>query len=355
MLWRREAGGGYSGISIVDGRLFTMWSDGESELVVALDAATGEDLWIVRIDEMFSRGDGRDGPRATPTVDGETLYIQGARGRLLAMSAASGEVLWSHHLIDDFGAKLPHYGFASSPLVEGDLLVAAVGGSEGRSIVAFDKGSGEVRWTAYDDMTGYASPVAIDGPGGRQIVLLNGGSVSSVSTQGEVLWTHPWPHQYQLNIATPLAIGDDRVFVASSYDIGSTLLEIHSVDGNVGVSEVWRNKVLKNHFQSSVVRDGNIYGFDNAILKCVVAASGEECWARRGLGKGQLLLVDGHLVILGERGKLAVVEATPEGYNEIASSQVLTERCWTPPSLSDGRLFVRTESQILSFDLGAEG
>jgi len=355
VLWDREAGGGYSGMSVAGGHLFTMWSDDESEFVVVLDAGTGREVWRIRIDELFTRGDGRDGPRSTPTVDGDRLYVQTASGRLVALAVDDGRTLWSHHLIEDFGAEVPHYGFSSSPLVEGSMLIAAVGGSEDRSIMAFDKMSGEVLWGAHDDKTGYASPIAVDGPGGRQIVLLNGNTVSSVSLDGELLWTHPWPHDYQLNIATPLAVSNHRIFVSTSYDIGSMMLEIHEMDANLGVSEVWRNKVLKNHFQSSVILGDHIYGFDNAILKCVVAETGEECWARRGFGKGQLLLVDGHLIVLGERGKLAVVEASEEGYNEIASAQVLRERCWTPPTLSDGRLFVRTETQIMSFDLGAEG
>lgn len=347
--WQRPAGGGFSSVTSVDGRLYTAWASGDQEVVVALDAAGGQELWRTSIGPLYENQRG-GGPRSTPTVNGDRLFVQGAAGRLAAVALADGELLWSRDLVAELGAAVPIWGFSASPLVVGERVIVPVGG-EGHAVAAFHPSDGRLLWSAHDDAASYSSAVLAQLAGREQIVVLTGQSVSGFSLDGEVLWTHPWPVVNNINIATPLPIDEHRVFVSTSYDVGAVMLEITDGDDGLQATEVWRDRVMKNHFQDSVRRGDHLYGFDNAFLKCIEIATGEQRWAHRGFGKGQLVLVGDRMIVLGERGALAVVQATPEGYRELAAARLPTQRYWTPPTLADGRLYVRTESDLFAFAL----
>jgi outer membrane protein assembly factor BamB len=350
-LWRFELGDGYSGMAIADGRLFTQFGAGGDELAVALDAATGKELWRVRTDS--NRGDGQGGgPRSTPTVDGDVVYVVGARGKLYALSVATGAEIWKVDLVKELGARVPRWGVSVSPLIEGDLLFFDVGGKPGYSLVALDKKSGAVRWHSETDKPGYSTPLAVTVDGVRQILFFTGSSLVSVAPEdGRVYWRHPWKTSYDVNAAMPVFVPPNRVFISTSYDKGATLLEMKVSGDGVSAREIWRDRVMKNHFNSSVLVGEYLYGFDNGTLKCIEAASGEELWAERGFSKGSLIYADGHLVVLGERGQLASVKATPAGYQEQARFQPLRGRTWTVPSLADGRLFVRNQGTLVALSL----
>ena len=353
VLWSVELGDGYSGMSIAGDRLFTMYSDGQHEQVLALDAATGEELWRVRIDSHRRDGHG-GGPRSTPTVDGEVVYTLGANGKLDALRTADGGRLWSSDLVQAFGARVPRWGVSTSPLVLGELLLVDVGGRTGYSLVAFDKSDGEVRWHVETDKPGYSTPLAIEVGGLEQVLFFTGSSLVSVAPEdGRVFWRHPWKTSYDVNAAMPVFVPPNRVFISTSYDKGATLLEIDVAGGDASIREIWRNRVMKNHFNSSVLVGEHLYGFDNAILKCVEAATGDEVWAQRGFSKGSLVYADGQLLVLGERGLLASVEASPRGYRELARHQLFATdtKTWTMPSLAGGRLFVRSQGELVALDL----
>ncbi|MFQ5528451.1 MAG: PQQ-binding-like beta-propeller repeat protein [Thermoanaerobaculia bacterium] len=349
LAWQRPAGQGFSSVASVDGRLYTAWASGDQELVVALDADGGQELWSTSIGPLYENQRG-GGPRSTPTVDGDRLFVQGAAGRLAAVALANGELLWSRDLVAELGAEVPIWGFSASPLVVGELVIVPVGG-EGQAVAAFHRSDGRLLWSAHDDAASYSSAVLAELAGREQIVVLTGQSVSGFSLDGEVHWTHPWPVINNINVATPLAIDGRHVFVSTSYDVGAVLLEIKEGNGRLQAIEVWRDRVMKSHFQGSVRRGDHLYGFDNAFLKCIEIATGEQLWAHRGFGKGQLVLVGDRMIVLGERGALAVVQATPEGYRELAAARLPTQRYWTPPTLADGRLYVRTESDLFAFAL----
>jgi outer membrane protein assembly factor BamB len=346
-LWRVPLGGGYSGISVVGDRLFTLFAVGKDEFAAAFDAASGRETWRVRIDRNRPDDQG-DGPRATPTVDGDTVYTLSSSGKLHALEAASGKVRWTLDLVKEFDARVPRWGVATSPLVEADLLVVDVGGRAGYSLVAFDKTSGEVRWHANDDEAGYSTPLAVTLGEVRQIVSFSATRLSGVkATDGAALWSHPWRTAYDVNAAMPVFVPPNRLFISSGYDSGGALLQI---DGK-RVLELWRAGRMRNHFNSSVLVGDHLYGFDNAFLKCIAVANGEEKWATRGFAKGSLIYADGHLIVLGERGNLAWVEATPEDYRESAGFQLFNSKTWTMPSLANGRLFVRDQKELVALDL----
>jgi outer membrane protein assembly factor BamB len=360
-LWRVPIGEGYSHLAIAGGRLYTLFGTNATEYLSAFDTASGRQLWVQKMDAELMSDQG-NGPRSTPTYDAGTLYVQTAQGRLHAVSAANGKLLWSHDLAHEYGARIPNWGGASSPLVEGDLLLVAAGGTAGHSAMAFDKHSGRVVWAALDEKPGYASPIAITAAGERQAIFFTGSSVSALAPlDGHLLWQVPWETDFDANAATPLFIAPDKVFVSSGYDTGAAVFQIHpAAAGGAGaaghrltVEPVWKSRVLKNQFSSTVLSGGYLYGFDNGTFKCVSAATGDERWKMRGLGHGSVIRAGNLLVVLSESGKLLLVDAAPEAYHERASFQALSGRCWTGPSLAAGKLFIRNGDSMAAFEVAA--
>ncbi len=356
MLWRTEVGGGYSGLSIAQGRLFTLYSRGDGEFAGAFDTASGERVWEQRLDAVFRNQFG-DGPRSTPTIDGDTVYALGAQGQLYALGVQDGEERWHVDLIKTFGARIPTWGISMAPLVEGDLLLVDVGGAGSNSIVALNKKTGETVWTTSagrDDGAGYSAPLPIEVDGVRQIVFFLAAKVVGVApADGRVLWQHDWRTDYDVNAATPIFIAPNRLFVASGYSTGAALLELQRGEGDgFSVREVWNNPRMRNQFSSSILLGDHLYGFDNKTLKCIRVSDGEQVWAERGLGHGSLVYADGYLYVLGERGQLVLVEATPEGYKEQDRLQLFDSKTWTMPTLVGDRLFVRDEEVLVSLQIG---
>jgi len=351
VLWRAELGNGYSGIVVSGGRAFTMYGRGDGEFVAAYDAGTGKELWKARTGKNRSDDQG-GGPRATPVVDGDRVYALGASGDLVAVSTAAGEVAWRVDLKSTVGARVPRWGVSTSPLVEGDLLILDAGGPAGKALVALDKGTGKVRWTAFSDKPGYSAPIAATIHGVRQVLSFGGTALVSASLEdGKELWSFPWKTSYDVNAAMPIFVPPDKVFISSAYDTGAALLQVKKSDGGLKVSEVWRSRVMKNHFNSSILYGDHLYGFDNGVLKCIDAGTGDEKWKQSGFAKGSLILADGHLVIFSERGLLALAEATPSAYKETARAQIFNGKTWTMPSLAAGRLYLRTEKEMVALKL----
>jgi outer membrane protein assembly factor BamB len=275
------------------------------------------------------------------------VYALGALGQLTALSAQDGKKIWAHNLKTEFGSEIPQWGTSTQPLVEKDLLIVDVGGDSGQSIMAFQKKNGTIQWKTHTDKQGYSTPIAVTVNGTRQILVFTGTTLVSVSPQGNVLWNYPWRTSYDANIASPIFVAPDKVFISSSYDVGAALLQIK---GN-SIQEIWKSRIMKNHFNSSVVDGNDLYGFDDATLKCIDVMTGVEKWKQSGFGKGSLILADGHLIVLSERGKLALVEATPTAYKEVASFQAMDGKCWTMPTLANGKLYLRNQKSLVSFDL----
>jgi outer membrane protein assembly factor BamB len=375
LLWRRALDQGFSAVSVADGALYTLAAQGVSrdgvaeedahEYVVALRATDGEELWRTRLDRAFADARG-SGSRSSPTLWGERLFVLTAHGTLAALDR-DGRVVWRHDLLAEHGGELPLWGFAASPLVvtEGgrDLVVVGAGGPE-RGVVAYDATSGALAWSAAPGPVGYSSPVEAHLGGHRQVVHLLGDRAVGLSPSGELLWSYPWPVINNINVATPVILPDDRVFLSTSYDVGSVVLEIGpgadegqrpaNGAGSLVAREIWSGRVMRNHFQTSVLWRGHLFGFDNANLKCVEAATGEERWRFRGLGKGSLILADDKLFVLGERGRLVLARPSTEGFSEVSSVQVVRDRTWTAPTLAEGRLYIRTEAELLAYDVDGE-
>ena len=352
VLWRVPLGSGYSGISVVGDRLFTMFGAEGQEYAAAFDTKTGNELWRFEMGRNFRNPQG-DGPRSSPTVEGGLVYVLGARAKLYALDAATGEKRWGMDLPEELGAVIPEWGISTSPLIEGQHLIVDVGGRKNHGIVAFDRETGEIAWHAGSHRAAYSSPIAVTIGGERQIVLFTAEGVRGVSARdGKRLWSSPWTTDWDVNAATPVFVPRNGIFISSGYDTGATLLQVVREEDEFKVYEVWRNRLMKNHFNSSVLVGAFLYGFDMGTLKCLDALTGEEKWrARGGFSKGSLLYADGHLIVMGGEGSLGLVEATPEGFRSKSRVKILDGKTWTMPSLAEGVLFVRDFTEMVALQL----
>ncbi len=358
VLWRIAAGEGFSSIAVSEGRLHTLWDEGNDQLLVGLDAVTGSELWRRRADARFESSWG-NGPRSTPAVAGGIVFAASARGHLHAVGAREGRPIWSHDLAAEYGARIPEYGYSSSPLVEDGKLLVEVGGREGHAFVAFDLQTGKLLWASQTDAAAYSSPLALTAGGVRQIVFFSAGGLFALAPgDGRLLWQHPWNSScpatgIPTNTAQPIFIAPDGIFLSGGYGTvtGSQVIRLTRREDRFDAESVWRTETLRNLLNSSVLVGDHLYGFDVGILKCVDARTGEEKWRARGFQRGSLIAADGHLIVLGEEGRLALVEATPAGYRERASAQIMTGRSWTVPTLAAGRLYLRNQSEMLCLDM----
>jgi outer membrane protein assembly factor BamB len=358
-LWQAGGGEGYSCVAVTGGRACTLLRQDGQEVVVCWRAADGKEQWRFAYDAPAQSQ--YPGPRSTPTLDGDRVYTAGAAGQLYCLDAAGKEV-WHHDLAAEMNARGGQWNHAFSPLIEGNLVLTAPG-SKGASLAAFDKTTGQLVWKALDDQPGYSSPVAFTAGNVRQVVAFTGDGVVGVSpADGRLYWRHPWSTNFHVNAATPLTFharsGDkvlDYVFISSGYGRGCALLKIEADGSGFRARPVYEGNQLCSHFGSPVRYRDHIYGFNEATLVCLDVRTGEVCWSKSGYNKGSLLCVDHYLLVLGESGKLALLEASPKGPEPIDEAQPLRGRCWTMPALADGRLFLRDEKQVICLDLRKKG
>jgi outer membrane protein assembly factor BamB len=358
-LWLFEnAGLGYSGYAIVGDRLFTMGLRDGGEQLIAVDANAGKELWSAKMGEALKNNWG-DGPRGTPTVDGDRVYAMSGRGDLICANVSDGKILWQHAM-KEFGGSIPGWGYTESVLVDGDRVICTPGGRKG-AIVALDKKSGELAWQSaeFTDGAQYASIIAADHNGARQYIQLTMRHVVGVAAKdGKVLWRADWPGSTAV-IPTPI-FQDGQVYVTSGYGAGSMAIKIGE---NNAVTGVFTNKVMKNHHGGVVLVDGHLYGYsDGPGWVCQDFKTGKEVWAEKKLGKGAIAYADGMLYCLGEgNGTVALAEASPSGWKEHgrfklepqSSQRSPSGHIWTHPVITGGRLYLRDQELLSCYDVKA--
>jgi outer membrane protein assembly factor BamB len=351
-LWRQPVGGGHASFVAANGHAFTIEQRGGQEIAVAYDVLTGRELWTNAWEAVFIANSGGHGPRATPAFHEGTLFVLGATGELRALDASSGKVRWRTNILDDADAANRDFGIAASPLIVGSTVVTVPGGGNGRTIVAYDRASGRVAWSALDDEPSYSSPVRVALAGVEQIVAVLGNRVVGLSTdRGNLLWESPWPIDGGNHAAQPVILGENRIFLSSGSGILGLALEITRDGERLSARELWRTNRMKNTISSSVYHEGFIYGLDQGILACIDAASGELKWKGGRYGDGQTLLASGHLVITTGDGEVVLVRATPDAHQEIGRTTAVEGATRNHPALVDGFLLVRNATQMAAFDL----
>jgi len=327
------------------------------EQLIALDAQTGKELWAAPIGEMLENNWG-NGPRGTPTVDGDFIYALGAQGNLVCASASDGKVLWTKAM-QDLGGKVPTWGYAESPLVHGDKVLCTPGGEQG-AIAALDKKSGEPVWQSKEltSAAHYSSIVNGDRNQGPECVqLLHDQVVGFNPESGKVLWTTPWPGEVAV-IPTPIVHGP-YVYVTTSYGVGCMLVKVG--DDN-SVEKVYDNKVMKNKHGGVILLGDYLYGHSDDIgWVCQEFLTGKRVWRERdALGKGAIAYADGRFYCLGEDdGEVVLIDASPEGWKEHGRFKLDPQtdqrkeagKIWTHPVICDGKLYLRDQNLLFCFDV----
>jgi outer membrane protein assembly factor BamB len=351
LAWKAAgAGEGYSSFATSQGRLFTLGARGATEYVVAFDAASGKRLWETAHGTRFSNDRG-DGPRATPTIEGDRVYAFGASGDLSVLDAASGKVHWTLNVLKQFRGSNIQWGLSESPLVLEDRILVNAGGT----IVALSKSDGKQMWTSSGDEAGYSSAVAHRVGDVREAIFFTSQRVLAVDVaSGRQLWSYGQVANNVANIATPIVRGN-RVFVSSDYGTGSALLELTASGKDVKAREVYFTRQMKNHHATSILVGDFLYGFDSAILTSMDFNTGKVAWQNRSVGKGSLTFADDRLYLFGENGTVGLAEASPTGYREHGRFELKTGRlpAWSHPVVSGGKLFLRDQDAIYAYNVKA--
>lgn len=346
------AGEGYSSFSVAEGRLYTLGARGDTEYVIAFDAASGKRLWEAENGRRFENDRG-SGPRATPTFDGDRLFAFGASGDLSALDAASGKRLWHVNVLSKFRGSNISWGLSESPLVLSDRILINAGGP----IVALRKSDGSEIWkTDGRDNAGYSSAILHELGGIREAIFFTHARVTGIDVnEGRRLWSYEAVANDVANIATPIVRGN-RVFVSSDYGTGAALLELTAADGGIRAKQVYFTRDMRNHHASSVLVGDHLYGFSSAILAAMNFDTGQVAWRDRSVGKGSLVFADDRLYLFGENGTVGLAEANPTAYREHGRFQIRTGNLptWSHPVVSGGKLFLRDQNSVYAYDVRAK-
>lgn len=358
LLWKSAGGDGYSTVAIAQGRAITQVQHDGAEHVLALDAVKGTKLWETKIAVAYKNNFG-DGPRATPTVEGQSIYVYSPSGLLACLDAEKGGITWSVNLLTTFGGKPATYGLSASPYVDGDLVYALPGGA-GAGVAAFDKKTGKLAWKTGDDKAAYATPMSVDVGGQKQIIFFTASGLLSVTPDaGKELWRVAWPTDYDCNICTPLLVGKDWLFVTSGEGNGCTMFKLSAAAPEIAWQSKGKKSVMLNYWANAVLHDGYLYGISGEFneksmhLNCVEAKSGKLMWSEKNIGKAAVTLADGHLWITTKKGDLILVAANPTKYEQKARVTLLAENR-TSPTIADKRLYVRDRKDIYCFDIAGK-
>jgi outer membrane protein assembly factor BamB len=381
--WHVRLGTGWSSPVVAEGRVFiTDRMDGQ-ERVIALDAATGRELWntkhAVDFDPHAVGARHGNGPKSTPLVHAGKVYALGIAGMLECLDAPSGEIRWRVNFPAEFGARqplpdgkafvngtenvivpvgagqgapVPLFGYTGSPALWGNLLICAVGGQRGGTVMAFHKDSGRVMWKSLAENVSYSSPVIAELGELTQVVVMAGPRVVGLDlADGRLLWSHPFQVQYDESISTP-AVVDDLVLVTADRRPLTALRIKHRADG--WHDEVaWTNEILSSYLSSMLVFEGHVYGMnDGGEFACVRLSDGKTMWTGGSHGYYcSPVLAGSRLLGLNEQGELAVTAADPLAYKPLGTSKLCRGGTWTMPAVVGSRIYVRSGDGIDCFEL----
>jgi outer membrane protein assembly factor BamB len=357
-LWRQPIGAGWSAFAVVGPYAVTQEQRDEEELVVCYELTSGKILWshadLVRFIDLV--GVGGVGPRATPTIHEGKVYTQGATGILNCLELSTGQLHWSRNIIEENQAPQIEWGRSGSPLVVDHMVVVSAGGPNNRSLVAYDRETGERIWSAGSDRASYASPIVATLDDVWQVVTVNEDHVRGHRLDdGEPLWDFDWPgsSSSDANTSQPVALDSNRVFISKGYQDGCAVFDVRrDANGRFRAELIWRAPtLLKTKMTNVVIHDGHLYGLSGGILECVQIDQLKQRWKGGRYGHGQIMLVDDYLLVVTEKGAVAIAEATPKEHVELARFQALKGKTWNNPAIAGPYLLVRNHLEAACYEL----
>jgi outer membrane protein assembly factor BamB len=355
-LWSSSnLGNGFGSIAVRGDRIFVQGARNGQSSVAALNRADGKQVWVRGLGPAGDNDRG-PGPRSTPTVDGDRLYVLTESGDLACLRIQDGTVVWQRNILKEFGARNISWLISESPLVDGNQVIVSPGG-RGAGMVALEKMSGKTIWAAKElsDEAGYASAIVADVQGVRTVMTFTAEAGIGVrASDGKLMWRHRPVANNTANIATPVFF-DNKVFYSSGYGTGGALLGLRAQGGTVQAQEIYFTRDMQNHHGGVVLVNGYLYGFDNSILTCLEFATGKQMWQHRSVGKGSVSYADGHLYLFSENRVVGLAEATPMGYREKGRFTIAEQnwQSWAHPVVSGGRLYLRDQGILAAYDIDA--
>jgi outer membrane protein assembly factor BamB len=348
-------GAGFGSIAVSRDRVYVQGMRNGQSMASALNRADGKLVWTKPIGRAVENYQG-PGPRGTPAVDGDRIYVLTENGDLAALRIQDGTIVWQRNILRDFGGRNIGWLISESPLVDGNNVIVSPGG-RGAGMAALDKMTGKTVWVSRElsDGASYSSPIVADVQGVRTIMTLTSeAGVGVRASDGKLMWRHQSVANGTANIATPV-YSDNRVFYTSDYGTGGALLALRAQNGEVRAQEVYFTRDMQNHHGGVIVVDGYLYGFNNSILTCMEFATGKVMWRHRSVGKGSLAYADGHLYLLSENNVVGLAEASPAAYREKGRFTIPDQGwpSWAHPVISGGRLYVRDQGILTAYNIRA--
>lgn len=358
-VWRHRVGPGWSSFAVVGGRLYTQEQRAEKEAVICYDANNGTELWIHEDATRFTEVVAGPGPRATPTFHEGRIYAQGANGTLNCLDALDGKVIWSHDIAADSGAKVPQWGFSASPLVLQGVVLVFAGGPGGKSVLGYNAQSGDLAWSAGEGTLSYCSlqPAKLDGVE-QAVIATDRGLTAFEPTRGAILWKHDWILDGDTaRVVQPAQVGEADFLLGTGFSYGTKRIHVRHEKDAWATDELWTTRAIRPYFNDLVIHKGHLYGFDNNFLTCVSLDEGKSKWKERGYGNGQVLLLPDQdlLLVLSEKGEVALVDAAPEARKERGRFPAIEGKTWNHPVVAHGKLFVRNGEEAACFELAEDG
>jgi outer membrane protein assembly factor BamB len=371
-IWKVPLDPGLSSFSVSGGRVYTQVrrtiSGQDQEVCIALNADTGQELWAtpLGIADYPNGGVGSDdGPRSTPSVDGNFVYVLTSYLRLACFGANDGHVVWSRDLVADYGGTVISWQNAASPLLESGLIFLNCNAT-GNRLLALHEADGTEAWKGQDDPMTQASPVIATIAGVRQVIFFaQSGLVSVARDTGSFLWRYPFP--FSVATAASPVVSNNIVYCSAAYGIGAGAVQVTNAGTQLASNEIWRTPgASMNHWATPVCLNGYLYGVygqagPTTSLRCIELATGNEMWRQPNpSGPGGVLAVSGLVLMLTEAGYVVLVNPDPAGYTELARYRALDGtsssfaglvRCWNVPAISNGRLYVRSTTEAVCLDV----
>lgn len=348
--WKVDLGDGYAGPVVVGDRVVIHHRVKSTNLVEAISAKTGEKLWSTQYDATYRGGIDADlGPRATPIVDGDSIFVLSAAGELHHLALKDGRKIWSKDLHTIFGGREGYFGYGGTPIVVGELILLNIGGEDGGGIVALNKADGSTKWKTGEDAASYSSPIAATIGGKSRVIFVTRLRVVALEPKtGKEAFSFAFGKRGPtVNAAAPLLFGD-KLFVTASYNIGGKLVSVTADK----VTDVWASdESLSSQYPTPVTHNGYLYGvhgrddIGEPEFRCVDTATGKVVRTHKGYGVVHCILVGDEILALNTTGELIRLKATPKEHIETARIKLADTTTRAIPALANGRFYFRTTSR----------